>query len=195
MIWLRRIRQNRDGVTLVEFAMIAPVLMMALMGIFDLAHTMYTNSLLMGAVQKSARDSTMEDAALHMTAMDANVTTTVRRIAPGATVTFSRTAYTNFGDVARSEDFTDTAPIDGICNHGETYEDANNNGLFDLDRGASGMGGARDAVLYRVTVSYPRLFPVAGLLGMPNTSTMVATTVLRNQPYGFQSAPATRTCP
>ena len=52
------------------------------------------------------------------------------------------------------------------------------------------MGGARDAVLYTVTVSYPRAFPVMKLLGFSNTVTARARTVLRNQPYGAQNKTA-----
>ena len=52
------------------------------------------------------------------------------------------------------------------------------------------MGGARDAVLYDVTVTYPRAFPVMGLLGFSHTVSAQAQTVLRNQHYGPQNRPA-----
>jgi hypothetical protein len=48
------------------------------------------------------------------------------------------------------------------------------------------MGGARDAVLYTVTVEYPRAFPMMGLLGFSETVTARSRTVLRNQPFGEQ---------
>ena len=43
---------------------------------------------------------------------------------------------------------------------GEPFEDANANGTWDEDRGSDGQGGARDAVLYVVSVSYRRAFGV-----------------------------------
>jgi len=49
------------------------------------------------------------------------------------------------------------------------------------------MGSARDAVLYSVTVSYPRAFPIMKLLGFSPTVTTRSRTVLRNQPYGPQN--------
>ena len=58
--------------------------------------------------------------------------------------------------------------------------------MWDTDRGVDGMGGARDAVLYTVTVSYPRAFPLMHLIGLPETVTSRSQTVLRNQPYGSQ---------
>ena len=42
------------------------------------------------------------------------------------------------------------------------------------------------AVLYTAVVSYPRLFPMYGLVGMSNTVTLRAATVLRNQPFDEQ---------
>ena len=63
----------------------------------------------------------------------------------------------------------------------------NGNKTWDQDRGTQGAGGARDAVLYTVSISYPRFFPVAGLLGLPRDYEMTVTTILRNQPWTTQS--------
>jgi hypothetical protein len=169
------------------------------MGIFDLGHNMYTTAMLQGAIQQSARNSTIEGAASNPAALDAIVTTAVRAISPNSTLQFSRAAYTNFSDMVQPEDFTDTISAeDGICNNGEPFEDANGNGTWDADQGIAGQGGARDAVMYIVTVSYPRLFPIARLIpGQTDTFTMRSQTVLRNQPFGLQSvqSPAIGNCP
>ena len=188
--------RDESGMSAVEFAMIAPVLLMAVLGMMDLGHTMYTNALLQGAIQKAARDSTIEGAASNVATLDGRVTTMVRNIAPNSVLTFDRRSYSNFNDVAAPEDFTDV-DNNGLCNGGEAYEDANGNGTWDRDRGQNDMGGARDAVLYTVTVNYTRAFPVAVLLGQSNTTTMKATTVLRNQPYAMTTTRSTASlnCP
>ena len=103
-----------------------------------------------------------------------------RSISTGALTPTSTTS-------ARPEDFTDING-DGDCNDGEPFEDVNGNGTWDADRGQSGSGGARDAVLYTVTVTYPRMFPYMKILGFSDTVTARARTVLRNQPYGPQNA-------
>ena len=189
--------RDQRGVSAVEFALLAPVLLMMVMGIFDLGHNMYTSAMLQGAIQQAARNSTIEGAAANPGALDALVTQAVRSISPNATLQFARTAYANFSDVGQGEDFVDS-DSDTICNNGEAFEDANGNGTWDADQGTAGQGGARDAVLYAVTISYPRLFPIARLIpGQTDTFTMNSQTVLRNQPYGLQdtSAPATGNCP
>jgi len=42
-------------------------------------------------------------------------------------------------------------------------------------------------VLYTVSVSYPRAFPLLTIIGLPKTVTANARTVLRNQPFKLQA--------
>ncbi|MDE2442629.1 MAG: pilus assembly protein [Betaproteobacteria bacterium] len=176
----RALRVDQSGVTIVEFALITPVLLLTLMGLFDAGYNVYATSMLRGSIQKTARDSTIEGA--NTAALDANVTTAVQRIVPGATVTFSRKAYATFSWISKAEDYSDVNK-NGTCDAGEPFEDSNGNGTWDTDRGQTGNGGARDAVIYTVNVTYPRAFPLAAFMKMSNTVTMSATMVLRNQPY------------
>ena len=186
---LRRLPRDTRGATAVEFAAIAPAMLMVVLGLMDLGYGVYANALLEGAVQQAGRDSTIEGAETRGLAIDNQVRDVVTNLAPKAKVSFDRRAYIDFSDVDRPEDFTD-ANTDGICSDGEPFEDINGNGTWDEDRGRADMGGARDAVLYTVTVQYPRPFPVMKLLGFSPNVTSRAQTVLRNQPYGPQNKPA-----
>lgn len=193
---LTQLAQDRSGATVVEFALILPPLMLMLMGLFDLAHNMYTAQVLNGAVQQAARESTIEGTTRTRRALDANVKAAVKKISPGASVEIWRTFYQSFSDIGRPEDWTDMNS-DGTCNNGEPFEDVNFNGRWDKKPGRGGIGAARDAVLYNVTVTYPRLFPIAALIpGQSKTMEMQTKTVLRNQPYsaGQQLNPATGNC-
>ena len=184
---LQRLGRDSEGAALVEFALVSPVLIMALMGIFDLSYNIYTSSLVEGAIQQAARDSTIEGAGGNI---DQRVERQVRRIVPHATITFDRRSYMDYANVNSPEDFTDLN-ANGRCDDGEPFEDVNGNNAWDRDRGASGQGGARDAVLYTVTATYQRQFPLHNLMpGMSPTVTTVARTVLRNQPYGQQEVTA-----
>lgn len=193
---LARLRGDRRGVTLVEFGFVAPVLMVLVMGIFDMAHTQYTNSLVNGALQKAGRDLTLETAGSQQTAIDDQVRAAVMKVVPNtATVEFEKLSHFDFSDIGESEEYQDDNN-DGVCNMGELYVDANGNGQWDANRGRNGIGGARDAVLYTAVVSYPRLFPMYGLVGMSNTVTLRASTVLRNQPFDEQDrSTTTGNCP
>jgi Flp pilus assembly protein TadG len=188
--------RNSQGATLVEFALIFPALMVMLFGLFDLSYNMYTAQMLQGAIQDAARDSTIEGAGGNQAAIDANVTRAVKALAPGSTLTFARKSYANFSGVNRPEDYEDVN-ANATCDDGEPFEDANGNGNWDLDPGTAGFGGARDAVLYTVSVNYKRAFPIAALIpGQSEDFKLVTATVLRNQPFGQQanSTPVVGAC-
>ena len=122
-----RLIRNQSGASAVEFALVVPVLMTMLFGLFDLGHNMYTAQMLQGAIQKAARDSTIEGAATTSAQLDGFVTKAVRAIAPGATLTFNRKSYSSFTSVSRPEDYNDQN-TNGTCDNGEAFEDANKNG-------------------------------------------------------------------
>ncbi len=190
----RRLRTDSRGATLVEFAIIAPTLCLLLVGAFDVAHTLYMRSALQGIVQKTARDSTLEtgSASSQQAALDNEVRSQVKALANNANVTFNRRYYRTFTEASNAtpESWTDTNH-NGTCDAGEPYEDANANHVWDADGGNSGQGGAKDATLYTVTVSYPQMFPLYRFINGSNSVTLTASTVLRNQPYADQDSYAT----
>ncbi|MCR5872125.1 MULTISPECIES: TadE/TadG family type IV pilus assembly protein [unclassified Sphingomonas] len=183
------LRRDESGATIVEFAMVAPVLGFVLLGAFDVAHTLYTRAALQGVVQKTARDSTLESGGETATQalLDEKVKAQAKALANNATITITRRFYRTFSEAAaaRAETWTDTNS-NGVCDAGEPYEDANRNNVWDRDGGNAGQGGAKDATLYTVSATYPRMFPFYNLIGGSRTTTITASTVLRNQPFGDQ---------
>jgi len=137
---LRRLIGDSSGVTLVEFAFVGPVLILMIMGIFDMAHTQYTSAMINGAMQKAGRDMTLENAGSRQADVDGRVREQVLQVVPnGATVEFERLSHFDFTDIGEAEEFTDENS-DGICNNNEVFADANGNGQWDPDRGRSGIG-------------------------------------------------------
>lgn len=198
--------KDARGATILEFGLILPVLCTLLLGAFDYGHSLYMQSVLQGAVQKAARDSTLESST--GTSAQNNIDNAIRnqllRLNRTANISFSRRFYRTFSKAAaaQAEPFVDTNG-NGTCDGpvgltpGEAYTDSNNNGVWDRDGGDAGQGGARDVVVYKVTVSYPRMFPLDRFIGGNGTTTLSATTVLTNQPYGDQasySTPTVRQC-
>jgi Flp pilus assembly protein TadG len=167
---------------------------MVLLGAFDVGHTLYMRSVLQGIIQKVARDSALESGtdSDQQTYLDNEVKAQVRALANNSTITITRRYYRTFSDAAaaQAEPFTDTNH-DGRCDNGEPYEDDNGNNVWDSDGADAGQGGAKDTVLYTVTVSYPRLFPIQNFVGGASTTTISGATVLANQPYGDQGSYAT----
>jgi len=194
---LRRLLQDRDGATLVEFAFVAPVLILILIGTFDFGHQVYATSVLQGALQRSARQATLESGFSDLNQIDGRIEDVVGTVMPTGEVTITRRNFQNFSDIVTPEELDDRNG-DGLCNNAEPFEDLNNNGFRDLNRGRNGIGGARDAVIFTATVNYERVFPLAGLIpAIPKDVEIIAETVLRNQPYDNQTSrvPTEGTCP
>lgn len=180
---LSQLVRAKDGVGTIEFAIVAPVLCLLMMGIFDIGQMAYGRSILSGAVEKAARSSAMEGG--NTAAADLMVQNAIKPILPGATFASRRDSYVDFDDLDRAEKFTDTNN-NGTCDPGEPYVDENRSGHWEANVGVSGNGGANDVVMYTVTVTYKPVFS-ANILGNTNqTRTMTAIGVRKNQPFATQ---------
>lgn len=201
---MTRLARAEEGATLTEFGLIAPVLCLLLIGSLEIGHRLYMHGVLEGAVQKAARDGSLETASGTSSdprdSIDARVLSQVRKLHNSANVTFNRRFYRTFTDASekKTEEFTDTNG-NGTCDADEPFEDVNNNGVWDRDGGDDiANAGARDAVVYTVTMNYPNMFPLHKFIGGSDTTTLSASTVLANQPYGEQQqydAPTVGNCP
>ncbi|MGR6327434.1 TadE/TadG family type IV pilus assembly protein [Sphingomonas sp. XXL09] len=189
----RSLASDRRAATLVEFAIVCPVMLILMMGLGELAYQGYVQSVLTGAIQRAGRNSTIQ--AADTTQLDQAVMQQVWKVVRNATYVSTRKSYSNFSSVA-PEPFVDTAGT-GVYNQAQDcFTDINGNGTWDTDPGSAGGGGASDVSVYTMTITYRRLFPVAGLIGMPGTATLTGSTTLKNQPYATQAAQtATQICP
>lgn len=169
---------------MIEFAIAAPVLLVMLLGIWDMGHMAYLTAILHGAVQQVARNDSLEGA--DTTKADTYVSNIVRTVAPGATVAGKRMSYYDFTDIKRAEAWNDKDG-DGKCDNSETYTDENRNGQWDADIGSSTNGGANDVVLYTVTVTYTPVFYIPFMSSGNKPRTLTASVVHKNQPFALQA--------
>jgi Flp pilus assembly protein TadG len=183
--------RNERGATIVEFAIILPVMLTLIMGLSELTYQMYVQSILSGAVQKAGRDSSIQGGAQETGTIDLAVMSVVWQAANKATYVSTRESYSDFADIA-PEPFVDTNH-NGIRDKGECFTDINGNGVWDADPGLAGQGGANDVTRYTMTITYPHLFPVAGWFGWSPNETTSASTLLKNQPYASQTVPTPAT--
>ena len=182
---LRRLRDDRRGSPAIEFAICAPVMALVVMGLGDMSHQIYVQSLLDGQLQKAARDSALQGGGANTSTIDATVEARVGAIVKNGTWTWSRRSYSNFA-TARAERYDDTNG-NNARDAGECFDDVNGNKSWDADPGAAGQGGADDVTVYSATLSYPRIFPFAAAFGGGTYQSVSAKTVLKNQPYASQA--------
>ncbi|MDC0886392.1 pilus assembly protein [Altererythrobacter sp.] len=177
---LKSLNRDKQGVTIVEFGLIAPTLLLMLMGLYELGHGMYVQSIVSGAMQDAGRDATLEGA--KQSEMRELLKKRVLSVSPGSEVKLSFRNFGSYTEIGELEDFKDING-DGKCSKNEPYEDLNENGMHDYYDGEGGIGNARDAVVFRAVVEYDRIFPMPTLAGWSQKNTVEGVTVLRNQPF------------
>ena len=185
------------GVTIVEFAIVAPVLVLMLVGGFDLAHQSYIRAVLQGALNDAARRAAVEDPEF-VAAGDtleervaALVTGMVDPISPNATVEISQSNFFDFSGIGNPEKLMTDVDSNGQYDEadGDCFADLDEDGEYDTDTGREGIGGANDVVFYEATLTMPRLVPLHGFLGVSANYNLRAETAIRNQPYAAQRTP------
>jgi Flp pilus assembly pilin Flp len=177
-----RLDRDQSGTTIVEFALILPVLCLLLLGFIDLGYQSYARSVVQGALHDAARMASV--GGINMTQINTRVRQRLSNFAgTRSTVTIATESTYDYQSVRRPEKLIiDTAPV-GIYNQGDCWEEVTGNTTRDDNRARNGQGGADDIVRYEVTLAYPRIVPLAHMFGWSQNATIRANTVLRNQPF------------
>ncbi len=186
MGFLGRLRANRDGTAMIEFALVGPVLILLLLGTFELGAVMLTSTLMEGALRDASRygvtgQELNEDARL------ARIREILGERTLGLvdldTARIEVLVYPGFADIGQPEGFID-ANANASYDAGETFTDTNGNGTWDADSGVPGPGGSGDIVLYRLIYDWPLITPlISSILGSDGTLALTASLVVRNEPW------------
>jgi Flp pilus assembly protein TadG len=195
--FIRRLRADRRGVTVVEFGILAMPLSMLLMGGIDLGHQAYIRAVMQGALTDAARRASVQnpDMAASGATTEEQVTNSIKdqlaAITPGATITVTESNFFDFSGIGNPEKLMTDVNGNGEYDAADDdcFSDLNENGKYDSDTGRNGVGGANDVAFYQANIDMPRLLPVAKLLGFPANYQMSVATAIRNQPYGTQKTP------
>ena len=194
----RRLGRDERGMAATEFGLLVVPLCIVLLGAFDLGYQSYVRAQLQGVLNDVARTAVVENpdfsaysGATTEERIENAIEERVNDIARNATYTIEQTSFYEFAGVGNAEKLLTDVNGNDQYDPGDCFEDINRNGTFDLDAGATGQGGADDVVFYEVTVSMPRIVPMANLIGMPANYTINARAAVRNQPYDDQAVPPT----
>ncbi len=194
---IRALAAETRGVTVVEFAFVAPVLVLLLVGGFDLAHQSYVRAVLQGALNDAARRAAVEDPQFIAAGdtleerVEALIDRQVRPVAPSGTITIVPHNFYDFTGIGNPEKLMTDVDEDGQYDEtdGDCFADLDEDGEYDTDTGRDGIGGANDVVFYEATLTMPRLVPLHGFLPVSATYNLGADAAIRNQPYETQRTP------
>lgn len=183
----RRLAGDARGLAAVEFALIAPVMLLIIMGTIEFGYVSSARSALEAAVIHGARQIAASDCpAQRETILRNTVTNAMAHVASadGAAPQIESKAYAGqFGDVGEPEPFNDLNS-NQRWDTDEPFTDVNGNARWDADMGVSGsVGGAGQVVSYTATFNVRSLVPyVARLYSEHDYHPIRATTVVRNEP-------------
>lgn len=186
---LATLLRREDGVTIVEFAFVLPVMLMLIGGLMEIGYLTFARSTLESAVLTAARQSRVNDCPNeNAEAIEKGITDRMSLVlsADGMPPVVKVDSYGgDFGDVGNPEPFDDLDG-NGQRDDGEGFTDVNGNGEWDADMGSDGDFGSFGEVV-RFTASYnvPSLLPfvAAQINDGKDYYSIELVTVVRNEPF------------
>ena len=154
LVKFRRLFHCQSGITLIEFALVAPVLVILMMGIIEFSMIMFVTSVMESATTSTARlgkTGYVPAGTDRATEITNNITGALGGFLTGP-ITITEKVYPSFNSIDAGEPCISPPipPCPGTP--GVNFKDVNGNGIWDADTGVAGLGNAGDVVVY--TVSY-----------------------------------------
>lgn len=183
----RQLRADERGIAAVEFALIAPIMLLIICGFMEYAHVSTARTTLEAATMRAARAVAATDCPddrdeIMLSIIETGMENTPAK--PGTELEVVTKAYSNaFSDVGEPEPFNDVN-ANGKWDTGEPYTDINGNGEYDTDMGTVGsIGGAGQVISYTATFQVASLFGfVSERFNAGEAYRIEASTVIRNEP-------------
>ena len=178
-----RLQGDERGAALVEAALGLPILLSAIIGVFEVANFFFISAAVENAVLHASRygitGQTAEGSTREQQVRDVIEEQTFGRVDMD-TVEIETLVYEQFGDIGTPEPYSDEN-ASGNWEDPEPYTDVNGNGNWDDDISVAGLGGGGDIVLYRIN------YNATSLTGFADWAlreiNIQATVAVRNEPY------------
>lgn len=193
MLWQRfafspmpcRFRRDESGTAAIEFAVIAPVLLLIMFGIIEFSLAMFMQSVMEGATTLSSRlgkTGYSQQGISREDTIRAALNQRAGTFLDVDEITITSKFYGQFDQIGDEEPYIDTNH-----NHrydtGETYTDVNGNGHWDADMAEPGYGDANDIVVYTVTYPWQIMTPVMRPFFDNGILPLRSVAVVKNEPY------------
>ena len=177
---------DNKGIAAIEFAMLAPVLMILMIGSLETGMILLAQSVMESAIFDASRTSRTgyTEAGL---SRDATIVAKLNQRAGvllnTASINLNSATYGQFDQIGQPEPFID-ANGNGARDIGENYTDVNLNGQYDTDMGGIGNGSASQIVVYTATYPWKLITPLMSqFIGTNGTYTIAARAVIQNDPF------------
>jgi Flp pilus assembly protein TadG len=187
-----KIIKNKRGVSAVEFALLSIPLFTLIMGSIEMGLNMYAKARLENVLRQASRMAVTGDTNL-VADSGKKIDDYVRgnaAMVQNAEVVITKESYDKFQQVGQPEKKDTSSTEAPYC-----FEDINGNRKWDAKPGKTGLGGADDIINYKVTVTYPPLFPiVTNTITGKQTVSITSQATLRNEPFGGATDEVIKNC-
>lgn len=184
---LRRLPRDRDGSVAMELAFAFPIVLLAVVGLMELAMILFVSALMEGGLRDASRFGVTGNVPAGMTREQAIVSLVNDRTLGLLDLTpadVRMRVYKAFDQVGKPEPVTNDVNGNGKYDPGDAYTDVNGNGQWDADMAASGAGASGEVVVYDIIVDWPLLTPLmAPFIGHDGLITLGASVAVRNEPW------------
>jgi hypothetical protein len=196
---VRDLAADRRGVSVVEFAFVAPIFLTMLMAVFDFGFLIYAKAVLQGAVEDGARSASLENT--EWTTIKNRVNAQVRAVIPAENAstdisfTFDPTYYGNYADVGPARGLhrleqQRAARFDRVLRRPQLQPHLRYRRRPGRPRRRAGCR------LDQCRGDLQAHLPLWSMIGQSQDYTIAAQTYLRNQPFSAQAARVgVRICP
>lgn len=183
-----RLARDVRGMAITELALIAPVLMLMIVGIVEVALILFVSTLLEGSVREAGRygiTGYVYDGHDRISLIRKIVKNHTVGLIDMEKVEISTLTYQSFAAIGKPEPFSDLNG-NGQRDANEPFNDVNGNGKWDADMGVAGAGGPGDIVVYTITYDWPILTAMMGdFLGRMGKIRLRASYAVRNEPWNI----------
>ena len=182
---LCKLPRDRQGATLVEFALITPFFVLIIVGIIEISIVLLTDTLMQGALREAARFGiTGAGAGDREDKIFFIIDEYTMGLVDMDTADITMRTYNDFQSVGMPEPYADDDPQNGQYDLGEWFQDVNENGVWDEDQGTPGPGVANEIVLYTISYDAPAVTGFFALFfGEDGKVRLEATLPLKNEPF------------
>ncbi len=184
--FLKRLCDRDDGSPATEFAFVAPIMVLMVIGTIELGLIMFVTILMESGLRDAARYGITGNEFGGLNRMERIVKIIADRtmgLVDISQADLQVLIYPAFDQIGNGEVFVD-GNGNGTYDAGETFTEANGNGLWDADIGQAGAGASGQVVLYRIDYDWSLMTPFAGqFIGNNGKFTLGASIAVRNEPW------------
>lgn len=183
---IRRFRRDAEGVTIVEFAFIGPVLMIIIMGIVEIGLMMGAQGMLDNVAFMASRvgkTGYSNSGSTQAATISAAVTKAASGYLDPSKIVITSQSYLDYDKIGQPEPFTDLN-ANGKRDPLEPYTDVNGNGAYDTDQGQAGYGATGSVTLYTITYNWDLRSPfINKFIGTNGKVALKSRIVVKNEPF------------